>query len=244
MVTIRRINICFGFLIFGLALLLFGVPGDTLACHKGTPHGQDTDCGGGGGGDGGGGGGGSEQISNVPIDVQWVSPGSPGISEPQPRPCTLSSAQASYGSYHCQHIGAAPVTYDLTGIARAQIARKGDAAFCDSFDGITLEPTSSYQVDWTEACDDNSACTIRILNWAFGDEVSSKIPGADTARVEAFADAHPPFSNPNPFADSRLLDIDEIVITFTGDGNNKTVAKCRFTGIDSGAISFQSIPAL
>lgn len=207
--------------------ICFASPVQAANCAKNPNHPQ---CNGGGGG---------EPVSQVPINVQWDSF---GISEPVARPCTLSTTSGSYGSYHCQHIGAASVTYDLSGIDRQQIARKGDPGLCESFDGVTLEPNSSYQIDWEGECN-SAGCTIRILNAAYGEDVSAEIPGVGMVWFEAFADISEPSSDPNPFADPQTLKIDYIEIDFRKEGTNKTIAKCRYTPIPDGQVEFTSTPA-
>ncbi len=172
------------------------------------------------------------------LDVQWSSAGGVNeISETATRPCPLESNSTANNSatYHCWHVGAPSVFYKLEDMNWTQTARKGDDSFCGVFDdpGLDLNPNSSYQVSWD--CS-SIPCTVQIINWAFGDEVRNKIPGADTVRLEAYGDASPVWpSDMSP---------DTIEVTFKKDGTNKTAAKCVWD-LNLGNITFsQAEPAV
>ena len=171
--------------------------------------------------------------ANVSTRAHW---GGSRISEESDRPCVLTSANPD-GSYGCQK-GDPAATCNFTDFPRNHIARKGDASFCDTFDGITIVPNSTYEYHWMESCS-SGTCTVQILNWIFENH---GIERAGLMRMTAFADATGPFTDANPFADPQTPDIDEIVIKFHGDGSNKTVAECRFTQIPVGDVHFTSGP--
>ena len=178
----------------------------------------------------GGGGGGDPIVFPSAIDVQWSSSaGVNAIIEADPRPCTLSSNSATYASYHCWYVDAPTVFYELeTGI---QIARKGDASYCSTFvGGMALNPNSSYQIDWD--CG-SLPCTVRVLTWAVGEEVQTKVPGTDTVRLQAFADVSPEWPS--------VLSPDTIDVIFKKDGTNKTAAECLWNS-NLGNIIFSQVP--
>ena len=112
-----------------------------------------------------------------------------------------------------------------------QNARKGNATYRSAFvAGIWLNQNSSYQVSWD--CS-SIPCTVQIINWAFGDEVRTSLPGADTVRLEAYYDADPQWPSD--------LSPDTIEITFKKDGTNKTAAKCVWDS-NLGNITFSQSP--
>jgi len=214
--------------------------------RAGLVDGDDPDCAPFGGGGGGGGGG---EPADVPIDVHWTGTfgAVPGIYEQDPRPCTLSSTTNDYGSYHCWHVGAPDVTYGLPGIGAsgvAQTLRRGDPSFCDAFaPALTLNPNSAYEVSWEGDC--TVACTVGILNWSYGtDGGMDQVGGADTMRLWAYAEVGGS-SNPNPFADGPLtLSPDLVEVTFAGEGTNKKVAICAYTGSAIAGIQFEVTPVV
>jgi len=112
-----------------------------------------------------------------------------------------------------------------------QTARKGDANLCEVFNVngfVTLTPDSSYQFYWFGPCSDT--CDIEIYNWFGGEQVSLLTTDqADFIRVTAWAVAHEPFENSNPFVEPQELNIDKIQISFYANGSNKKLATCEYS---------------
>ena len=232
------LSILLAFGLFSITVsVLASPPGNTeRKCSDGRDNdgdgavdGDDSDCSSKDVCSGGGGGGGDAIVFPAALDVQWdSSAGTNVIVEAGTRPCTLSSNSATYASYHCLHVQAPSVFYELE--AGIQTARKGDAAYCTAFvEGLDLNPNSSYQIDWDCRA---LPCTVRILNWAVGEEVQTKVPGADTVRLEAFADATPEWP--------AVLSPDTIDIVFKKDGTNKTAAQCLWNA-NLGNITFSQL---
>ena len=177
-------------------------------------------------------GGGGSVVSDVSTEAQWSGWRAAGDA---PRTCLFdgSNQGGATGSYHCD-TGPPQIFFDLTGIWREETTRQGDAALCDTFDGITVVPDSAYKFRWLEDCS-SGVCEIMVQNW-FHDYNNENhgIVGVDLVKMTAFADAigpgdPPEFSDLNPFADPVALKIDQVVMTFAAEGKSKILAECHFT---------------
>ncbi len=196
---------------------------------------------------------GGDTPSTGPTEVQWGGD-IDGITEP--RPCVLEHVHpnGNNGNYTCQLVPPGPVAYNL-GVG-TQTARNGDPLLCDVFANINLTPNSRYTYFWFDNCGDGS-CTMNILNWFGGDQVLDATGGkADFIKLVAWTEAMDGdtgvggatgvIDDPNPFANSHTLLIDEITISFSAEGSHKNIAVCEYSpdlfNLIVGDVTFRSDP--
>ncbi len=219
-----------------LVMLVYAVPGYAPPPGSCTPWPECKD----GSGDPPSGG-----IANNDTDARWADTSL--ISELAARGCFLESAQnnGEGGHYICD-LGTA-INFALP--PGQEINKKGNPinpshALCGSMGSISMTPTH-YPYSWAGDCTDAvNGCPVRVRNWIFED--ISRPSGTGLIILDGFTRVFGT-SNANPFADNLPgMQMDEVVITFKGDGTNKNEAVCRWSADDgnlsSGDVEFDSIP--
>jgi hypothetical protein len=215
------------------SLILFLSGAADAACVDGINDKNGKPCG--GSGDDGDGG----SPSTISTTAQWIGF---HINEPSARDCLLESAQPSgdHGVYVCDLSVEDKVNYPFGSMNHTLIGRKGgDEDLCKL--SIEAQPEAKYNYAWTDNCQDDDTCTIRIINWIRegASEIRSDV-GA--VIIHAFAEATPG-DDLNPFTVDQALKVDLIEVAFQALGRNKTLAKCQYTPAD-GAVVFASTPNL
>jgi hypothetical protein len=229
-------------LVTGLLLIFMlglAAPIQGFACHNGKNH---------------GGPGGEcpdpppsdEEISTTLTTAHWTH-WTPSYPEP-PLPTGLNTVleltgerlcgpggsaplQAEHAEYACDHEG--EVYFNLTG--GEKVGKKGEQAWCDNFKAITLH-NSLYNYIWNGDCTTGD-CWIHILNWAYQTHVITlpdNLPEpVGLLWIEAFADLPADFppstTEPNPYVENLVLDVNEVLVIYKAFGKNKTMVKCSFT---------------
>ena len=221
-------------------LLFIGLNTPSYACHGGGPP-HPPDC-------GKGKGGGKTHNPTVTTEVQWGGEGAFGnITEDIPRPCVaaLLEQNGDYGSYTCS-VGPPSVTYTLGTGDPTPRTRVRD--LCSVFDGgRTLTPDRRYGHGWNDNCDEDDTCTIQIDTWFSGQEAIDATGGAaDLIKFRAFAQATEAFEEANPFVLQLILQVDEIIISFSATGSNRNIATCHYRpdllNLTEGDVIFQINP--
>lgn len=209
--TIRYSSNLRRLVVMTVALLLLGLTGVAVAkpdkppCH---PHCDDP----------------VDPPSTVSNQAKWA-----GLFEEEWRaPCTTSggSPTGGHGAYGCPVAdGLYPVKYNLSDGVPSK--KKDIPDYCDAFVGYKY-PDYRYVYAWEGPCV-GATCDVFVYNTFYGLENHS-IDGVGLVHMVASGFIKGPFDNPNPFGAERVIMIEEIDITFYGQGNDRKLATCNFSG--------------
>ncbi len=253
-------------LVFFVLIFGFLFASNAMACHRGTPHGNQSSC--------------DEPPppppddgGSPPTEVNthgwWVNVSGipnamkdhdlePADGEPD-RECTPEGFQPNgeHGNNHCWHLVERwpyPVSFDLSGVSQyEQTKRRGDPQLCEVLRAgtVSLVANGKFGYAWEGNCKDSGGCLVRIINWFNGqqvlDAISATQPGATAADrlvLHGLAQLQiDPDDDANPFYVQRIIFPDTLEATFVGEGTNKTVAECIYnmTTANPRAV-FESIP--
>jgi len=208
-------------------LLLVITPTGAMACHKGTPHGNQTDC------------GGPDPGSDPPPSATETVIALTGgiVSEAAPpwdpgRPCSQGALfTATQGEYNCLVSAYPGIMIDT--ISMTGVFNKKAAPLCMSLTHHDiLQPSQGgFQYGWTDNCLDGD-CAIEIRMVFEGQQILDRTGGqSDLLDVVFHAtldtqDGVQPDSN--PFYHSREADIHSIDLDFRATGSDRSIATCTF----------------